>query len=196
MKSALWNPLPASHRHPKRSEGSRCSKHMRQSVVNTGRREFGVPQGFAQLHSGRANKGRPFYGQAKGKLCPTWQSYAGLPPEEGARRYGISFCVTGAAGRSALAPFLMTGIYGHSGHLLLVPRFFTAFRMTVPVERCRRRRRRIGAWVLFKISRCSSALSGSSFLRKEPNVTTFPLVSPVPHDEEPEPPSTGRGWRR
>ncbi len=29
-------------------------------------------------------KGRPFYGQAKGQLCPTWQSYAGLPPEEGA----------------------------------------------------------------------------------------------------------------
>ena len=46
------------------------------------------------------------------------------------------------------------------------------------------------------LSDLSSALSGSSFLRKEPNVTTFPLVSPVPHDEEPEPPSTGRGWRR
>ena len=29
-------------------------------------------------------------------------------------------------------PFLLTGIYGYSGHLLLVPRFFTAFRMTVP----------------------------------------------------------------
>ena len=29
-------------------------------------------------------KGRPFYGQAKSQLCPTWQSYAGLPPEEGA----------------------------------------------------------------------------------------------------------------
>jgi hypothetical protein len=35
-------------------------------------------------------KGRPFYGQAKGQHCPTWQSYAGLPPGEGA-------CVTGVA---------------------------------------------------------------------------------------------------
>jgi len=34
------------------------------------------------------SKGKPFYGQVKGQLCPTWQSYAGLPPEEGA-------CVTG-----------------------------------------------------------------------------------------------------
>ena len=32
-------------------------------------------------------------------------------------------------------PFLLTGTYGHSGHLLLVPRFFTAFRMTVPAGR-------------------------------------------------------------
>ena len=41
-------------------------------------------------------KGRPFYGQAKGQLCPTWQSYAGLPPEEGALRYGMFFFVTNA----------------------------------------------------------------------------------------------------
>jgi hypothetical protein len=42
------------------------------------------PQGFAQLLTVGQIKGRPFYGQAKGQLCPTWQSYAGLPPEEGA----------------------------------------------------------------------------------------------------------------
>ena len=33
-------------------------------------------------------------------------------------------------------------------------------------------------------------------LRKEPNVTEFSSVSPGLHDEEPKPPSTGRGWRR
>ena len=27
----------------------------------------------------------------QGQLCPTWQSYAGLPPEEGALRYVLSF---------------------------------------------------------------------------------------------------------
>ena len=32
-------------------------------------------------------------------------------------------------------------------------------------------------------------------LRKEPYVTGFTFVSPVLHAEEPEPPSTGRGWR-
>ena len=36
-------------------------------------------------------KGRPFYGQAKGQLCPTWQSYAGLPPGEGASRYVLPY---------------------------------------------------------------------------------------------------------
>ena len=36
-------------------------------------------------------KGKPFYGQAKGQLCPTWQSYAGLPPEEGACITGFTF---------------------------------------------------------------------------------------------------------
>ncbi len=42
-------------------------------------------------------KGRPFYGQAEGQLCPTWQCYAGLPPEEGA--WPFITC------RSAAAPF-------------------------------------------------------------------------------------------
>jgi hypothetical protein len=37
---------------------------------------------IAQLHSGGANKRKVFYGQAKGGLCPTWQSYAGLPARE------------------------------------------------------------------------------------------------------------------
>ena len=36
----------------------------------------------------------------------------------------------------------------------------------------------------------------SSFLGKEPDVTGFTFVSPVLHDEEPEPPSLERGWRR
>ena len=45
---------------------------------------FGVPQGFAQLHSGRATKGKRLDGQARRLPRPTWQSYAGLPPEEGA----------------------------------------------------------------------------------------------------------------
>ena len=33
----------------------------------------------------------------QGQLCPTWQSYAGLPPEEGALRYGNAPGVTSAA---------------------------------------------------------------------------------------------------
>ena len=44
----------------------------------------GVPQGFAQLHSGRATKGKRLDGQARRLPRPTWQSYAELPPEEGA----------------------------------------------------------------------------------------------------------------
>ena len=50
-------------------------------------------------------KGKPFYGQSEGQLCPTWQSYAGLPTEEGALRYGFYLCVSKAAWRSARAPF-------------------------------------------------------------------------------------------
>ena|GEM_PF-5941093 len=75
---------------------------------------FGVPQGSAQLHSGRATKGKRLDGQARRLPRPTWQSYAGLPPEEGAKQFGMCHCV----------PFLLTGIYDHSGHLLLVLRAF------------------------------------------------------------------------
>ena len=89
--------------------------------------------------------------------------------------------------------------------------------------RCRRRR--IGASVLPMNFRCSSGLRPAPFrsgkqkegpfmgrlranfarlgnpmqdchLRKEPYVTSFTFVSPLLHDKVPEPPSSGRGWRR
>ena len=46
------------------------------------------------------SKGKPFYGQVKGQLCPTWQSYAGLPPVEGAYVTGLASCPSGHSGRS------------------------------------------------------------------------------------------------
>ena len=103
------------HRHSERSEESRYLPLMKQSVVNTNRWEDGpILRAIAQLHSGRANKRKallnsrcPLRGHrvyegknnndthccsTQGQLCPTWQSYAGLPPEEGA-------CVTGFSSR-------------------------------------------------------------------------------------------------
>ena len=65
-------------------------------------------------------KGRPFYGQAEGQLCPTWQSYAGLPPKEGA-------CVTGI-------PFVSPVLHDEE------PKPSSSGR------RCRRRRRMIAAF--------------------------------------------------
>ena len=53
------------------------------------------------------------------------QGFAQLLPREGAKRFGTYRSV----------PFLLTGIYEHSGHLLLIPRFFAAFRMTVTAGR-------------------------------------------------------------
>ncbi len=61
---------------------------------------------------------------------------------------------------------------------------------------CRRRRRRIGASVLYQRFGPILRASPSSFLRKEPYVTGFTLVSPVLHDEVQKPPSQGRGCRR
>ncbi len=46
------------------------------------------------------SKGKPFYGQVKGQLCPTWQSYAGLPPVEGAYVTGLASRPTGHSERS------------------------------------------------------------------------------------------------
>ena len=46
------------------------------------------------------SKGKPFYGQVKGQLCPTWQSYAGLPPVEGAYVTGLASRPSGHSERS------------------------------------------------------------------------------------------------
>ena len=42
------------------------------------------PQGFAQLLTVGRQKESAFMGRLGALLRPTWQSYAGLPPEEGA----------------------------------------------------------------------------------------------------------------
>ena len=89
----------------------------------------GVPQGFAQLHPGRANKRKallnsrcPLRGHrvyegknnndthccfTQGQLCPTWQSYAGLPPGEGA-------CVTYCSVESLGLGSMVAGDFGAS----------------------------------------------------------------------------------
>ena len=86
------------HSHSERSEESWYAAYLRQSALNTGQREgcrlrrpnFGpiLRAPPSSIPVGQS-KGKPFYGQVKGQLCPTWQSYAGLPPVEGALRYGI-----------------------------------------------------------------------------------------------------------
>ena len=76
---------------------------------------FGVPQGFAQLHSGRATKGKRLDGQARRLPRPTWQSYAGLPPEEGA-------CVTFYALRPLERGDTVLGDFGASLEMIIGPR--------------------------------------------------------------------------
>ena len=105
---------------------------------------------------------------------------------------GLAFCVTSAACRRAIASFLRKEVApkGETTHYDLR----VAIAPSNHVRCARRRRRRIGASGL-SLKRFGPILraSPSSFLRKEPYVTGFTFVSPVLHDEEPEPPSTGRG---
>ena len=105
---------------------------MAEMSLNTSRREFGpiLRASPSSIPVGQT-KGRPFYGQVKGQHCPTWQSYAGLPPGEGACVTGLSSCcirhakhggsenrTTGPAARWKCTPIPLRGLPPKGGSLL------------------------------------------------------------------------------
>ena len=87
IKSALRDCLPAGYCHPERSEGSRYKPLMRQSVVNTDRREGATSSGFSPFGTfgttfpARGSVGRQKESALMGRLGtlfrPTCTSYAG-----------------------------------------------------------------------------------------------------------------------
>ena len=115
--------LPVLHgREPEPSSfGRRCRRRRR--MIAAFQRKAEAPKGpdvtysvfheLSDLSSGLSpssipvgqSKGRPFYGQSKGQLCPTWQSYAGLPPEEGASVTGCAVVSPVLHGRESEPPF-------------------------------------------------------------------------------------------
>ena len=120
----------------------------------------------------RATKGKRPYGQARRLTSPELGNpMQNCHREEGALRYGICICSSNAAWRRVKAPFPRKGVAPQATKARGVSSFSKKYG---PILRA----------------------PPSSFLGKEPYVTGFTFVSPVLRDEEPEPPSLGRGWRR